>query len=62
MLDINPLSVISFANGSPKSTECSKSISEGCLYQKSLHQETKISNKQSNLIPKETIERRTNKT
>ena len=32
MLDINPLSVISFANDSPKSTECSKSISRRDVY------------------------------
>ena len=31
MLDINPLSVISFANGSP-STECSKSVSKREVY------------------------------
>ena len=63
MLDINPLLVLSFANDNPKPTGCSKSISKREVYSNtSLPQERKISNKQSNVIPKGTRERRTNKT
>ena len=48
----------------PKSMEHSKSSSKREVYSdKSLHQETrKISNKQSNLTPKETRKRKANKT
>ena len=51
-------------NNNPKPIGCRKSSSKKVFYSNtSLPQETrKISHKQSNLTPKETRERRTNKT